>query len=442
MDPQPAIYLRPAELLQNLIRFDTTNPPGNEAECIAYVEGLLAQAGFETRLLERDANRPNLVARLAGRGSAPPLLLQGHVDVVTTEHQEWQHPPFGGELVDGYVWGRGALDMKGGVAMMLAAAMRAQAEGLDLPGDIVLAILADEEAGGAYGAKFLVENHSGLFQGIRYSIGEMGGYSLYLGGRKFYPIMVAEKKVCWMKATLRGPGGHGSIPTSGGAMAKLARMLDTLDKNRLPVKITPVVRDMIQAIVTALPDPTSSNMQALLDPMTTDAALAELGPNGRIFHPIVRNTVNATIVHGGEKINVIPGEIVVQLDGRLLPGDTSDDMITQLRVLIGDEPELELIDYDPFDAQPDMSSMFGTLCAILRETDPNAVPVPYLLSGFTDGRHFARLGIQTYGFLPMDLPEGFNSTQTIHAADERIPAKAVEFGANAIYKLLQRFGDA
>ena len=440
MDPQSALYLRPAELLQNLIRFDTTNPPGNEAACIAYVEALLAQAGFETRLLARDRNRPNLVARLAGRGDAPALLLQGHVDVVTTEHQEWQHPPFAGELVDGYVWGRGALDMKGGVAMMLAAAMRAKAEGLDLPGDIVLAILADEEAGGAYGAKFLVENHADLFQGIRYAIGEMGGYSLYLGGRKFYPIMVAEKKVCWMKATLRGPGGHGSIPISGGAMAKLARMLDTLDKNRLPVKITPVVREMVQAMAAALPDPTASSMHALLDPATTDAALAELGPAGRIFQPIVRNTVNATIVHGGEKINVIPGEIVVQMDGRLLPGDTSNDMIAQLRDLIGNEPELELIDYDPFNAEPDMS-MFDTLSGILRETDPDAVPVPFLLSGFTDGRHFARLGIQTYGFLPMDLPQGFNSTQTIHAADERIPAEAVEFGANAIYKLLQRFGD-
>jgi acetylornithine deacetylase/succinyl-diaminopimelate desuccinylase-like protein len=243
-----------------------------------------------------------------------------------------------------------------------------------------------------------------------------------------------------MKATLRGPGGHGSIPISGGAMAKLARMLDTLDKNRLPVKITPVVREMVQAMAAALPDPTASSMHALLDPATTDAALAELGPAGRIFQPIVRNTVNATIVHGGEKINVIPGEIVVQMDGRLLPGDTSNDMIAQLRDLIGNEPELELIDYDPFNAEPDMS-MFDTLSGILRETDPDAVPVPFLLSGFTDGRHFARLGIQTYGFLPMDLPQGFNSTQTIHAADERIPAEAVEFGANAIYKLLQRFGD-
>ncbi|MDH5636636.1 MAG: M20/M25/M40 family metallo-hydrolase, partial [Candidatus Bathyarchaeota archaeon] len=175
------IYERPAELLQNLIRFDTTNPPGSEAECVAYINRLLTDAGFKTTLLAKDANRPNLIARLKGQGTAAPFLLYGHVDVVTTANQKWTHPPFEGKVEDGYIWGRGALDMKGGVAMMLAAFLRAKAENLNPAGDVVLAILSDEEGGGEYGAKYLVDNQAKQFEGIRYAIGEFGGFSTHFG---------------------------------------------------------------------------------------------------------------------------------------------------------------------------------------------------------------------------------------------------------------------
>ncbi len=227
-----------------MIRFDTTNPPGNEAECIAFIDELLTGAGIKTTILARTPERPNLVARLSGRGNTPPFLLYGHVDVVTTENQKWQHPPFEGKAVDGFIWGRGALDMKGGVAMMLSALLRAKIEGLQMPGDVVLAIVSDEENLGGFGAKFLVENHPGWFEGMRYAIGEFGGFSLYAGNRKFYPIAVAEKQVCWIRATIRGPAGHGSLPARGGAMAKLARLLQELDKKRLPVHITSAARLM------------------------------------------------------------------------------------------------------------------------------------------------------------------------------------------------------
>jgi len=178
----------PVELLQQLLRFDTTNPPGNEAECIRFIRRLLEDAGCEVELYAKDPSRPNLVARLRGRGNRAPLLLQGHVDVVTTTAQDWTHPPFGGELVDGWVWGRGALDMKGGVAMMVSAFLRAAADGAELPGDVVLAVLADEEAGGDYGARFLVEEHAHLFEGVEYSLGEFGGFTLEIAGRSIYPI--------------------------------------------------------------------------------------------------------------------------------------------------------------------------------------------------------------------------------------------------------------
>jgi len=323
--------------------------------------------------------------------------------------------------------------------MMLAAFLRAKAEGIALPGDVVLAVLCDEEAGSDDGAKYLVEQHAEVFQGIRYALGEAGGFSLYIGGGKFYPIQVVEKQVCWLKATVRGPAGHGSIPMRGGAMAKLGYLLHKLDAHRLPVHITPVTRQMFETIISTLPPSFSSVFSQLLDPARADQVLDGLGTQGPIIDPLLHNTVNATIVRGGDKINVVPSEIEVELDGRMLPGYSPADLMTELHQLLGDEVELELMRYDPGPTTADMG-LFETLADVLREVDPNGTPIPYLLSGVSDARFFSRLGIQTYGFIPMQLPAAFNFVQTIHAADERISVEAVEFGTNAIYTLLQRFG--
>jgi len=431
-------YQRPVELLQRLIQFDTTNPPGNESECISFINGVLAEAGVESKVLAKSPDRPNLIARLSGQGNAPPLLLYGHVDVVTTEGQPWKHPPFEGKVVDEFVWGRGALDMKGGVAMMLAAFLRAKAEGLKLPGDVVLAIVSDEEAAGDFGARFLVEKHPDLFDDIRYAIGEFGGFTLYVGNRRFYPIQVAEKHLCWLKATVRGSGGHGSIPVRGGAMARLSELLRKIDQHRLPVHVTPVARLMFKTMASSLAGLNGLILRQLLNPLLTNRVLNLLGDRGRLFDPLLHNTVSATILHGSEKINVIPSEISVELDGRLLPGYQPDDLIGELRQIIGNHVELELLRHDSGPTEPDMG-LFDTLAGILREADPNGIPVPLLLTGATDARFFSQLGIQTYGFLPMPLPEDFNFIQTAHAADERIPIDAVEFGANAIYRVLERF---
>ncbi len=437
-DLKPAIYQRPAELLQKLIQFDTTNPPGNESECISFINGVLTEAGIEAKILAQSPERPNLIARLSGQGSAPPLLLYGHVDVVTTEDQQWKHPPFEGKLVDGFVWGRGALDMKGGVAMMLSAFLRAKAESLELPGDVVLAIVCDEEAGGDLGAKFLVEKHAEQFEGIRYAIGEFGAFTLFVGKQRFYPIQVAEKQICWLKATVRGAGGHGSIPVRGGAMARLARLLQQLDRHRLPVHVTPAARLMFSTMASAVGGVNGLILGQLLNPRLTNSILNLLGERGGLFAPLLHNSVSPTILHGSGKINVIPSKASVELDGRLLPGYQPDDMISELRQIVGSDVEVKVIRHDPGPAEPDMG-LFDELASILRETDPDGVPVPLLLSGVTDGRFFSRLGIQTYGFLPMQLPEDFDFTQTIHAADERIPVDAVQFGADAIFRLLRRF---
>ena len=428
---------RPAELLSRLLRFDTTNPPGAERECIEWIRGLLEELGCEVRIVAAEPERPNLIARLQGEGDAPPLLLQGHVDVVAARGQ-WTHPPFGGEIHDGFIWGRGALDMKGGVAMMLAAFMRAAAAGLRPPGDVILCLMSDEEAGSPLGAEFLVREHAELFEGVRYSIGEFGGFRMEIAGRAFYPIMVAEKQVCWSKATLRGPAGHGSMPVRGGAMGSLGRLLERLDRRRLPVHVPAVTRQMVEAIAAELPTALALPLRGLLRPALTDRLLDTLGERGRVFDPLLHNTVSATIVSGGEKINVIPDEVTLELDCRLLPGSSPEQAFAELRALTGVEMEIELVRHDPVPERPDMA-MFDRLSSILREIDPAAKPIPLLLPGVTDGRFFSRLGIQTYGFLPMQLPADMPFMQLIHAPDERIPVDAVEFGTRAIERALSSF---
>ncbi len=428
---------RPAELLAQLLRFDTTNPPGAEGECIAWIGSVLEGLPCEQRTIADDSGRPNLIARLPGRGEAPPLLLQGHVDVVAARG-DWRHPPFAGEVHDGYIWGRGALDMKGGVAMMIAAFMRAASAPQPPPGDVILCVLADEEAGSDHGAAFLVREHPELFEGVRFALGEFGGFTMPIAGRRFYPIMVAEKQVCWTKATFRGPAGHGSLPLRGGAMGRLGRLLYRLDNRRLPVHVTPVVKSMVDSIAADAPRPLELLLRALLQPRASDRLLDVLGERGRMFDPLLHNTASVTIVAGGEKINVIPDEVSVEIDCRLLPGFGPQDVFAELRALARVEMELEVIRFDPGAREPDMG-LFDTLARALRELDPTAKPIPLLLPAVTDGRFFSRLGIQTYGFLPMQLPEEMAFMQLIHAADERLPVDSVEFGTSAIGRVLERF---
>ena len=431
--------MTPVELLQQLIRFDTTNPPGNEADCIAFVRGVLEDAGCEVELYAKDPGRPNLVSRLRGDGPRAPLLLQGHVDVVTTEEQDWTRPPFGGELIDGWVWGRGALDMKGGVAMMISAFERAAREQTQLRGDVILTVLADEENGGDYGAKFLVEDHAHLFEGVEYSLGEFGGFTLELGGRRLYPIQVAEKQICWLKARVPGRGGHGAMIQRDGTMSRLAQLLRDLDRKRMPIHVTPVARAMIEAMAAAVPRPQRDVLRALLKPRLTDRVLPLLGERAPTLEALLRNTVNATIIRAGEKVNVVPAVVDVQLDARALPGFGPDDVIAEVQELVGDDIALELVRYDPGPPEPRLDQ-FETLAEILRELEPGAIPVPLLQGGVTDARFFAQLGIQNYGFLPLKLPGDFRFTSLIHAADERVPAEAIEFGTEAVFRALQRLG--
>ncbi len=432
--------ISPTELLQNLIRFDTTNPPGNELACCKYISTILQETGIESTLLAPNTNKGNLIARITGEGAAPPFLMYGHLDVVTTAGQQWRQPPFEGKLINNEIWGRGALDMKGGVAMMLASFLRVKEEGYTPPGDIIFCALADEETEGECGVNYLVDNHAEYFKGVRYAIGEFGGFTLYIGGKRFYPIQVSEKQICRLKATFRGPGGHGSLQHSSGAMAKLGRFLQALDRKQLPVHVTPVPKLMFSSIASHLRFPSNILLSQIVKPGLTDAILKILGPTGEQFDPLLHNTVNATIVQGGEKFNVIPGEITLELDARLLPGFSPKDIMQEIHDIAGNDAELEVINLFPsVPAEPDMG-MYDLLSSVIKEADQEAITVPFLLPAATDASVFSKLGIQTYGFTPMKLPENMNFWKLIHAADERIPVEALEFGTEAVYSLLKRLG--
>ncbi len=431
----------PRVLLATLVRFPAADPPGGERACVLFCRDVLADAGIESRLLARDPDRPSLVARIAGRGDAPPLLLHGHVDVVPTDGQAWTVPPFDAVERDGFVWGRGTLDDKASVAMMLAAAVRAQRGDTPPPGDVIVAVVPDEEAGGRLGAGFLVDEHPDLFGGVRFALGEAGGFTFHLAGRRLYPVQIAEKQTCRLTVTFRGRPGHASFRHRDGAMARLGRALVTLDRRRLPVHVVPPVRLMIEAIADALPRSRGIVVRRLLQPALTDRVLDLLGRSGATLDPLLHNTVSPVFVRGGAKANVIPGEVGLTLDGRVLPGLGADDLVGELQAILGADAEVRVDDFQPYPGRLDMG-LFDVLAGSLREGDPGGTPVPYVTMATTDARHFARLGIQTYGFTPMRLPAGYDFATMAHGADERIPVDAVDWGTERLVRVLATFGGA
>jgi acetylornithine deacetylase/succinyl-diaminopimelate desuccinylase-like protein len=277
-----------------------------------------------------------------------------------------------------------------------------------------------------------------LFKDVKYAFGEFGGFTLYMDDKRFYPIMVGEKQICWLKLTMKGPAGHASRPIRGAAMGKMAKIVQTLDQKRLPVHVTPPVRMMIESISMEMPIAKRTLLNQLLNPRLTDRILDLLGDQGKLFDYLLHNTASPTMIHASDKINVIPAEVTLEVDARLLPGLTTADILRELRALVGGEVGIEIMMNDQGPSAPNMG-LFDTLAGILKEADPGAIPIPYVVPAVTDARFFAQLGIQTYGFLPMKLPQGFDFSSTVHAADERVPAEAVEFGANAVYQGLLKF---
>jgi acetylornithine deacetylase/succinyl-diaminopimelate desuccinylase-like protein len=436
---QTTEILAPGELARRLIRFDTTSPGGTERDLIAWLAPRLEEAGLDVQVLARDPERPNIVARLKGRGEAPPLLLHGHVDVVPVSGQKWSVDPFAGEVREGVLWGRGALDMKGGVAMLVTALLRA-AQGPAPAGDIVLCVLSDEEQGGAFGARFLVEDHAGLFAGVRHAIGEFGGFSFPMIGKRVYPIEVAEKQRAAVRLVAEGDAGHGALGGKGSAVNALAQSTRLIGKTPLPIHVTPVAAAMLDAMADAVGSPADRLVRSLKREKAAGPILRALGERGEAIAPMLRNTATVTHLAAGDRgaINVVPASAEANLDCRVLPGYGPDELLAELRPLLAPGVRAEIVLFEQADPAVDWS-LYPFLAKLLADADPTGHPVPMLLAGVTDGRHFARLGVQHHGFLPMQLPPELPFMRLIHAPDERLPAASVEFGTNAIERVLERF---
>lgn len=440
----PALLDATQEHLQRLLRFVTVNPPGDEAPAVEYVAEVLRREGLRPTILESAPGRSNLVCRIPGRDRQGPLLLASHIDVVEAEHESWARDPFGGEIADGCIWGRGAVDMKGKIAMDLAAMTLLARSGVRPDRDVTMVVVADEEAGCRYGSRWLAENHPDLIRAST-CLNEVGGFSMSLLGVRYYPVQVAEKGICWLRLTFRGVPGHGSVPRHDSAPAQLGRAIAKLAATRLPLHITPAATRFIEALAEHQPMPVALALRGLTLPYLT-APVLDYGIRDAAqrqgLEAILRNTVSATVVRAGSKTNVIPGVATLELDGRTLPGQSSDDLIREVRAVIGDAFEVEIIEsLEPVVTSSDTPE-YRTLCETLKAHDPDAVPVPWIIPGFTDDKFYTALGARCYGFTPLRLPEGMNFQAMFHGHDERVPVDGYRWGVRVYVDAVQRLAIA
>jgi acetylornithine deacetylase/succinyl-diaminopimelate desuccinylase-like protein len=427
------------EMCQALLRMDTTNPPGNERPAADYLDRKLREVGYEPVILESAPTRANLVCRRAGTGKAAPLLLTAHLDVVEADASRWRHPPFSGAEAEGCLWGRGAIDMKN-MATMCAAVLRKLArDGVALDRDVVFAAVADEEAGCEHGSKWLVDNHVELVR-AEYAIGESGGFSLHLGTTTFYPIQVAEKGLVWLRARVRGEPGHGSMPRDDSAVLRLGELLGRLRSTALPAHPTEPLREFLAQVAARQPAMARPLLKVLSHRAVLPRILRMAPPAiARSLQALLSNTASPTVVRAGGKINVIPGEAEVLIDGRTLPGQSTEDFIRELRAVVGDDVELEVLqEAPPIVTQPVDSPLYRTMEQAILRREPDAAVVPYMIPGFTDAKHFTRMGARWYGFSPVKLEKdsGLRFADMFHGHDERVPVAGLRWGAELLYDVV------
>ncbi|MDJ0340863.1 M20/M25/M40 family metallo-hydrolase [Streptomyces sp. H10-C2] len=416
----------------DLIRIDTTNRgggDGNERPAAEYVAAQLADAGIEPMILESAPGRTNVVARIEGRDpSAEALLVHGHLDVVPAEPADWSVHPFSGEIRDGVVWGRGAIDMKNMDAMVLATVRAWARSGRRPARDIVLAFTADEEDSAAYGSGYLADQHAGLFEGCTEGISESGAFTFHAGGgMRLYPVAAGERGTAWLRLTAHGKAGHGSKVNPSNAVSRLAAAIARIGEHDWPVRLTPTVRASLTELAVL------HGIEPDLDDV--DGLLGKLGPAAALVEPTVRNSANPTMLQAGYKINVVPGTSTAYVDGRMLPGGEAEFTETMDR-LTGPDVEWEFHHREvPLQAPVD-SPAYAAMREALEHFDPDAHVIPYCMSGGTDAKQFSRLGITGYGFSPLKLPVGFDYQALFHGVDERVPVEALHFGVQVLDRFL------
>ncbi|WP_236792914.1 M20/M25/M40 family metallo-hydrolase [Amycolatopsis sp. GM8] len=421
------------ELCSRLVRFDTTNrglgDAEGEREAAEFVAGVLSGAGIEPKILESAPRRANVLARVPGTDpTLPPLLVQGHLDVVPADPADWSVPPFSGEVRDGYLWGRGSVDMKDFCAMVLSLV----ADGLRPRRDLVLAFVADEEDRGEWGAHWLVAEHREFFDGCAAAISESGGYTYHVpaaDGRTvhLYPIGTAERGTAHLRLTARGRAGHGSRRNDENAVVRLVGALHRIAAHRWPVRLTPAVEAFLVR--------TGEALGIEVDLSDVDGTLARLGPAASLAENTVRASSTPTMIDAGYKVNVIPSVARAQVDVRTLPG-TEEDVLATIDTLLGPGVEREFVSHMPPVQAPADSPWFTAMAGAIRAEDPEAVVVPYCMGGGTDAKAFSPLGIDCYGFAPLWLPAGFPYRAMAHGVDERVPVEGLEFGKRVLGHLL------
>lgn len=427
--------------LRNILRLDTRNPPGNEVLAAHYLRDVLEAEGFECVIVGPTPERATLITRLKGDGSEPPLLLMSHTDVVAVEPEKWTHDPFSGDIADGFIYGRGALDMKSMVTMELMAMLLLKRTGVPLKRDVIYMAEADEETGGHEGAQWVVDHYPELIQ-AEYGLNEGGGGGLEVNGKVYYTVSTAEKGSSRFKIRVTGDPGHGSVPHENNAIVKLAELLSKVRGNQPPVHFTATLRGYIEGLASAQSPEVAEALRAVLtDEATAGEAIDRLPIDELLkleLHAMARNTISPTMIKVGSQINVIPSEAIAYLDGRTLPGQTLEGYLDELHAIFGADTEIEFVDPAiPLEADPN-SPLFEVIKEVVREHAPEATVVPSMLTGGTDAKHVGRLGTKVYGFAP-ELYNGSNDWSGVHGHDEKIGVKAMQWGTRVLYEVVERF---
>lgn len=429
----PAAEDEVVDICRDLLRIDTSNygdgsGPGERAAA-EHVMGLLTEVGLEPELIESEPGRASVVVRVGGTDPGrEALLVHGHLDVVPAHAPDWQVHPFSGEERDGALWGRGAVDMKGMDAMILAVLRELARTGRRPARDVVFAFLADEEAGGLKGARYLVDHRPELFEGVTEAISEVGGFSVDLAGQRCYLLQTAEKGITWLRLLAHGRAGHGSQVNDDNAVTRLCEAVARIGRHDWPLEITPTVRQFLDGV--------SEVTGTELDPTDTRQLVDTLGTTARWVGATLRNTANPTVLDAGYKHNVIPGTASALLDCRYLPG-RDGELLDTVRRLAGDGVDVEVLHTDVALETPFEGPLVDVMVDALLAEDPGARVLPYCLSGGTDNKSFARLGIRGYGFAPLRLPADLDFSGMFHGVDERVPVDALRFGTRVLDRVLR-----
>lgn len=427
--------------LRDLLRLDTRNPPGNEIRVAGYLRSLFEAEDISGEIVGPSADRGTFIARLKGDGSEPPLLLMSHTDVVAVEPEKWTHDPFSGDIADGFIYGRGALDMKHMVTMEAMTMLLLKRGGARLKRDVILMAAADEEVGGNRGAGWVVANCPELIQ-AEYALNEGGGTGFEINERRYYPVQTAEKGTVRFRIRTYGKPGHGSVPHYENPILNLAEILTKFTPQLLPAHFTDTFRGYISGIAGTQPGDIAQALHAILvDETTADAAIDRLPLDETLklrMHAMLRNTVTPTMLRVGSQINVIPSEAEASIDGRNLPGWSPEMFLEELRNALGHEAEITLLDPStPLEADLH-SPLFNTIKNVLKEHDPQATAVPVLLTGGTDAKHITKLGTRVYGFAP-GLYMGANEGRRVHSHDERVSIRSLRWGVQVLYEVVEQF---